>query len=83
MLAREIQPNLLPTIAYNANLNPNKELVCRSGLNHINTSQFNSSQNVNKSRIDINHEAQMFPSMPSSIQNISILVKLVVRIQES
>ena len=57
--------------AYNAHLNPNKEVICRSRLNHGNTSTFNSAQNVKISKIGINHQAQMFPSMPSNIQNIS------------
>jgi hypothetical protein len=57
--------------AYNAQLNPNREVICKSRLNHGNTNTFNSSQNVKTTKIGIKHQAQMFPSMPSNIQNIS------------
>jgi len=62
--------------AYNANLNPNKEVISRSRINHGNTSSFNSSKNIRTSKIGINHQAQMFPTMPSSIKNISNIGEL-------
>ena len=51
--------------AYNAHLNPNKEIISRSRLNHGSTNKFNSHQNIKISKIGINNEAQMYPSMPA------------------
>ena len=50
--------------AYNAHLNPNKEIISKSRLNHGSTNKFNSHQNIKISKIGINNEAQMYPSMP-------------------
>ena len=67
---------LIYNSAYNANLNPNKQIISRSRLNHGNTSSFNSAQNVRTTKFGINHQAQMFPSMPSNIQNIANIGEL-------
>ena len=62
--------------AYNAHLNPNKEVISRSRLNHGATDTFNPHQNVKISRIGINHEAQMYPSMPTQAAAASQYGKL-------
>ena len=62
--------------AYAANLNPNKEVISKSRMNHGNTNYFNSEQTVKTTKIGINYAAQMFPSMPSNIQNISNIGEL-------
>ena len=55
---------------------PNKQIISQSRLNHGNTSSFNSAQNVKTTKIGINHQAQMYASMPGNIQNISNIGEL-------
>ncbi len=57
--------------AYNANLNPNKQVLSKVDRFHMgNTAVFTGDQNVTNLRNRATNEAQVFPNMPKSLPNM-------------